>query len=200
VASGRSDVARPWREHKAAAASYFAWSFAAALGGLVAVLVLLVPIGWAIFALATGGFAVGPVLAIVVSFLLLLLFSLVMGLFRVLLRDFAAPLQARLRVPCSEAIRIALGLVKGSPAAFVAYVALKIAFALATGFLALFLGCCTCCLGFLPVIAQTALQPLFYFERAWSLFILRQAGYDLFPAAGAAPAAGLTTRPLGATP
>ena len=32
------------------------------------------------------------------------------------------------------------------------------------------------------MISHTILQPLLYFERAWSLCILRQAGYDLFPA------------------
>jgi hypothetical protein len=29
------------------------------------------------------------------------------------------------------------------------------------------------------VVTQTVLQPLFFFERAWSLFLLRQMGYDL---------------------
>jgi hypothetical protein len=26
---------------------------------------------------------------------------------------------------------------------------------------------------------QTVFQPLFYFERAWSLYLLRQMGHDL---------------------
>jgi len=43
--------------------------------------------------------------------------------------------------------------------------------------------CLTCCCALLPVVMQTALQPLFYFERAWSLFLLRQLGYDLVSAA-----------------
>jgi len=29
------------------------------------------------------------------------------------------------------------------------------------------------------VVTQTVLQPLFFFERAWSLHLLRQMGYDL---------------------
>jgi len=37
----------------------------------------------------------------------------------------------------------------------------------------------TCCCILLPVVTQTALQPLFFFERAWSLYLLRQMGYDL---------------------
>ena len=39
--------------------------------------------------------------------------------------------------------------------------------------------CFTLCCILLPVGTQTALQPLFFFERAWSLCLLRQMGYDL---------------------
>jgi hypothetical protein len=34
------------------------------------------------------------------------------------------------------------------------------------------------------VVTQTFLQPLFFFERAWSLCLLRQLGHDLFAGAG----------------
>ena len=68
---------------------------------------------------------------------------------------------------------------KGNAGTFVAYVALKIVFGIGAGIVGLLVGCCTCCLGFLPVLSQTILQPLLYFERAWSLCLLRQAGYDL---------------------
>jgi len=60
------------------------------------------------------------------------------------------------------------------------YVGLKIAFAIVAGIAAFAIGCLTCCCGFLPVVSQTLLQPLFYFERAWSLIFLRQLGYDVF--------------------
>jgi hypothetical protein len=40
-------------------------------------------------------------------------------------------------------------------------------------------GCLTCCIGFLPVVMQVLFQPLFYFERSWSLFVLKQLGFDL---------------------
>ena len=46
-----------------------------------------------------------------------------------------------------------------------------------------------CCI-LLPVVTQTALQPLFFFERAWSLFFLRQMGHDLLDGSLAALAAG----------
>jgi len=40
-------------------------------------------------------------------------------------------------------------------------------------------GCLTCCIAFLPLVLQTVFQPLFYFERALPLFLLRQMGHDL---------------------
>ena len=48
-------------------------------------------------------------------------------------------------------------------------------------------GCLTCCCAFLPIVSQTALQPLFYFERAWSLYFMRQLGHDVIRAMPAAP-------------
>jgi hypothetical protein len=37
---------------------------------------------------------------------------------------------------------------------------------------------CFClCFGFMPVILQTMLQPFFYFERRFSLELLKQLGF-----------------------
>jgi hypothetical protein len=187
VATGRFDVKRPWHEHRERAWSYFTWSFGATLVGLFGVLLLLVPIGLLVWSLITEGASCAPIGGIVAIGLIFLAFVIALQLFSVLLRDFAAPLQLALGVPCGYALGVAWGLVKGNVASFVAYVALKIVFAIAAGIVGLVAGCVTCCLGFLPVISHTLLQPVHYFERAWSLFLLRQAGYDLFPAAPVAP-------------
>jgi hypothetical protein len=187
VATGRFDIKRPWHEHADRAWSYFKWSFGLALATFAGVLLLLVPVGFFVFTLVTGGASCGPIAGVAVSILLLILFALSMGLVGVLLRDFAAPLQIAIGLPAGQALGVAWGLVKSSPLTFLAYLVLKIVFALLTAFAAIAAGCLTCCLGFLPVISHTILQPLLYFERAWSLFILRQAGYDLFPAPPPAP-------------
>jgi hypothetical protein len=152
------------------------------LAGLAGVLVLLVPVLWLVFSLLTGSGGAGAVVGLVATVLAFLLFVVVLSFFSMLLRDFAAPLQMHLGVPCGQALGTAWGLVKSNAGAFLVYVLLKIVFAIGAGIVALLAGCLTCCLGFLPVISHTILQPLLYFERAWSLFILRQAGYDVFPA------------------
>ena len=182
VASGRFDIKRPWREHADRAWSYFGWSFGLAIGGFLGVLLLLAPIGFFVFSLIRHGANAGPILGIILLVLLFIVWILALNLFSMLLRDFAAPLQVKLDVRCGQALGVAWGLVRGNLGTFVIYVLLKIVFAILTGITALLAGCFTCCLGFLPVIHHTLLQPLYYFERAWSLCLLRQAGYDLFPA------------------
>jgi len=188
VASGRFDVARPWREHAERAWSYFGWSFGASLVGFFGAVVLIVPIVVFVVSLISSGANPGPIIGIIGLALLLVVWAIALKLFSILLRDFAAPLQIVLDVRCGQALGVAWGIVRGNLLTFVIYVLLKIVFAVVIFISTLLAGCFTCCLGFLPVVHHTLLQPLYYFERAWSLCLLRQAGYDPFPAAPPPPA------------
>jgi hypothetical protein len=181
VATGRADVARPWREHARLASSYFAWSFGLTMATLTLVLLVVLAMGAVLLVLFRGRppAVVAGVALIVGLALLLLAVVFAVTLASVALRDFVAPLQMAAGRSCGEAIRVLLGLVRAHPGVFVVYVLLKIAVSLALATVALVVGCCTCCFGFLPVIAQTALQPAYYFERAWPLHVLRQLGHDL---------------------
>jgi hypothetical protein len=76
-------------------------------------------------------------------------------------------------------VRLFLELFRAHVGAFVVYVLLKIVFGMVAAVVMMVAACLTCCCALLPVVMQTALQPLFYFERAWPLFLLRQLGYDL---------------------
>ena len=190
VATGRADVARPWREHAGLASSYFAWSFGLTVATLTVVLLLVLAIGGVALVMVRGrpSAIVAGVALIVGLVLLLLTVAFVAVLASVALRDFVAPLQIAAGRPCGEAVQVFLGLLRAHPGVFVVYVLLKVALILVLGMVALVLGCCTCCFGFLPVVAQTALQPAYYFERAWPLYVLRQLGHDLL-APPALPAA-----------
>ena len=189
VATGRADIVRPWHEHRDKAWSFFAWSFGTSLVGLALALVLAVPLVMLIVSMIRSGASCAPVGGVVAIILLFIAMGLTLALFGVFLRDFVAPIQMALGVPCGPAIRVAWGLVKGNPLTFLGYLGLKLVFAIAAGILALVAGCFTCCIGFLPVIRQTLLQPVYYFERAWSMLLLRQAGYDLFPPGAFTPPA-----------
>jgi hypothetical protein len=183
VVRGRAEVTRPWREHAARADSYFLWSLGLALATL-AVIALLVALAIPlVLALRRDGFGVGPVVGLVALAGGLVGLILLASLLSLLLRDFVAPLQWRLGLSCGQALPLGLRLVAEQPLTFLVYVLVKLAFALLAGLLAVLVGCLTCCLGFLPVVSQTLLQPLYYFERAWSLLLLRRLGHDVFAVA-----------------
>ncbi len=81
--------------------------------------------------------------------------------------------------PCGAAARLLESLVVAQPGVFVLYLLLKLLVVVGTGLVVVIGGCLTCCLGFLPIVMQTAFQPLFHFERGLSLMLLRQMGYDV---------------------
>jgi len=194
VASGRADVSRPWSAHAERANSHFAWRFglAAAFFGAMVVLVALA-VGAALL-IAKGGVAGAGFGAVMLVLLVPLLFLLLLaaGLSSMALRDFVAPLQMFTGTSCGPAVRLLVGLVRAHPVPFLLFVLLKVVFEVAQGILILCAACVTLCCILLPVVTQTVLQPLFFFERAWSLHLLRQMGYDLIggqavPGSAAAP-------------
>ena len=183
VATGRAEVSRPWRQHADAASSYFGWSLGITFaivftmlfaGGLVVVTVFAFVAGRL---QETGGWLI---LAAMLSVLVLVSLGLpLLALAGLALRDFVAPLQLATGLPCGAAARLLETLVVAQPGAFVLYLLLKLLVVVATGLAVVIGGCLTCCLGFLPIVMQTIFQPLFHFERALSLMLLRQMGHDV---------------------
>jgi hypothetical protein len=190
VASGRFEVSRPWTRHAAPAQSYFGWRFGLSLAMLFVLLFGAGLVAVAAVAFVRGrleGAAGGAAALALLPVLLLLALALpLLALASVALRDFVAPLQLTTGLRCGEAARVLESLVTQHPGAFVIYLLLKMVFSVAVGLTIFLGGCLTCCIGFLPIVMQALFQPLFYFERSWSLFLLRQMGHDL-PGRGQAP-------------
>ena len=177
VATGRSDIVRPWREHAARASSHFVWALGLALGTFLGALTLALPMIWAVVALARSGPRALPIVVLVLCVLSLLVLVIASALSLLAMRDFVAPLQWYAGVPCGAAIRLFLGLLRANVGVFVIYVLLKIVFVMAA-VIVTFIACClTCCLAAVPYLQQTVLQPVLYFERRWSLELLAQLGY-----------------------
>jgi hypothetical protein len=183
VASGRAEVSRPWREHARSAQSYFGWRFGLSLATFFVVLFAASLVAVAAVAFVRGrleGPAGGAAALGLLPVLLVLSIALpLLVLAGVALRDFVAPLQLTTGLTCGQAARVLEALVIEHPGAFVLYLLLKLVLYAVIGVVVFIGGCLTCCLGFLPVIMQTLFQPLFHFERSWSLFVLRQMGHDL---------------------
>ena len=183
VTSGRADVARPWREHARAADSYFGWRLALGLATLGVLLFAAGIVAVALVAFARGrleGASGAVMLMALVPVLLVLLVALpLLALAGMALRDFVAPLQLVTGLSCGQAARVLEGLLTAHPGAFLLYLLVKFVTVALTGAAIVIGGCLTCCVGFLPVVMQTLLQPLFFFERSFPLFLLRQMGHDL---------------------
>jgi hypothetical protein len=199
VGSGRTDIARPWREHAALADSFFVWRLVVVLAMLMAAVMLVGAGVLAWSAAARGDVMAGIGVGLLIAILVIALLALVLaaGLFSLVLRDFVAPIQIASRSTCGEALRRFADLLGANVGCFLIYLVLKLVFAVAAAIVFVLVGCLTCCLGFIPIVGQTLLQPIFYFERAWSLFLLRGLGYDVLgaglaglpPARATAPAA-----------
>jgi hypothetical protein len=183
VATGRVEVSRPWRQHAAAASSYFGWSLGITFAIVFTLLFACGLVVVTVFAFVAGrlqGTNGWLVLAAMLPVLALLALALpLLALAGLALRDFVAPLQLATGLPCGPAARLLETLVIAQPGAFVLYLLLKLLVVVATGLIVVIGGCLTCCLGFLPVVMQTLFQPLFHFERGLSLMLLRQMGYDV---------------------
>lgn len=183
AAGGTCDIERPWRQHREIAGSWFAWQLTIGLASFVGVVGMLIPIGILVYRF----FLVRQpaiLLGLIVPFLALLAMSLVYGAFAVASRDFVAPLQFQAGRSFGAALQIFWGLLCREPLAFFIYLILKMIYAVAAGVLAFIACCLTCCIAALPVVNQAALQPVYYCERSWSLFLLRRLGYDVFPLSG----------------
>jgi hypothetical protein len=125
---------------------------------------------------SSGGLAL---LALVPMVVVLVLSVPILALAHVALRDFVAPLQMSTGLSCGSAAGVLETLITAQPGAFIVYALLKLLFVVLAAVVVAVGSCLTCCIGFLPLVQQIIFQPLYYFERAWPLFLLRQLGYDL---------------------
>jgi hypothetical protein len=190
VASGRAEIKRPWREHAGAAWSYFGWRYALSFGSFM-VFVLVIGIALAsVLGVVNGRVNASSgvaLLALVPMVVVLLLAVPILALAHVALRDFVAPLQMSTGLSCGSAAGLLETLITAQPGAFIVYALLKLLFVVLAAVVVAVVSCLTCCIGLLPLVKQTVFQPLYYFERAWPLFLLRQLGYDLPGRLPAAP-------------
>jgi len=163
----------------AAPDSYFFYKLLLTLlppAALLALVVVALPLGLRAW---RDGLRAGDVAALAVLGLAALLLVLAAAIAHVLQRDFVAPVQVAAGLGCAAAWGRVWRLVCDQPAVFVVYLLVKLVFLAGLGMAAVIAGCLTCCLGFLPIVSQALLQPLHYFERAWSLELTALLGYRI---------------------
>src|SRR5262245_18211321 len=129
VATGRAELTRPWRQHAAAASSYFGWSLSITFAAAFALLFAGLAVAATLFAFAAGrlqGIGWLTVAAIIPMLALLLLALPCLALASLALRDFVAPLQLATGLPCGEAVRLLESLIIAQPGVFVLYLVVRV--------------------------------------------------------------------------
>jgi hypothetical protein len=125
-----------------------------------------------------------PIVALVVPLmgviLLFLAWALIAGYIMLCLDSFVVPLMYKHNLPCMEAWERFLPHLKEQFVYFLVYGLMVLAIHLLIGFCIIFIGCVTCCVGFvilmIPYISSVILLPVSYFFRCFSLEFLRQFG------------------------
>jgi hypothetical protein len=179
VAAGRVEIAAPWRRLGRAADGYFAWQ----LGLTVAILAALGAL-WLLgledlLRLLDGRASLAPVAHLAPLAAAAALLTLAALGLTVALRDLAAPIQVADDASCGTALGRVLALARREPGLVAMYLLLKLTFAVALVLVEAALTVMTCGLGGLPVVSQTLLQPLHYFDRAWSLALVERLGHSV---------------------
>jgi hypothetical protein len=189
IARRGSRVGDAWRRTGAYAGSFFFWQF-----GLM-ILFSLLALGIAGAVLYYGRASVfgsaATEISRIIAFLCLIAalapVFIVGGLVQMFMRDFVAPIMYFSGQTCGKAWGVFLEVAARNAAAVLLYVLVKAALAFVLGFTALLVCCCTCCIGLLPVLSHTVMQPLLLFNSALPMMMLKQIDDRYSIAAAGAP-------------
>lgn len=193
VARDAADVVAPWHNFACEAASLF-W-FRLALGALqlAALLMAGTAIGFLAWNIAQRGASVGPIVGIVVLGGACLLICLLIVLVAKLTTDFVVPIVFLRGGSCLEGWEILRGLLQANPAGFILYILFQILLSLAIAasvFAVVLVTCCIAgCLLAIPYLGTVLFLPVLTFQRAYSIYYLRQYGPD-YDVLAASPGTG----------
>lgn len=182
VARDAAEVTAPWQNYAREANSLF-W-FRLALGGINLLIVLLTGagIGLLIWNIARRGAGAGNIVALIVLGGILLLGCIVIAIIAKLTTDFVVPILFLRGGTCLAGWEILRGLLTSNPGGFVLYILFQILLSLAIGASILALVLVTCCVAgcflAIPYLGTVLLLPILVFQRAYSIFYLRQYGPD----------------------
>lgn len=195
VARDAAEVVAPWHNFAREGTSLFWFRLALGACQLAALLVLGSGIGLLAWNIARHGASVGTIVGIVVLGGGFLLIFLAIALVAKLTGDFVVPIVFLRGGSCLEGWEILRGLLQANPAGFILYILfqilLSVAIAASTFALVLVTCCVAGCLLAIPYLGTVLFLPVLIFQRAYSIYYLRQYGpdYDVLAASpGAGPA------------
>lgn len=183
VAENKSEVKVPWHKFRKHGNSLFIFRIVL---GLAALAIMALPISGIIFFVILITAHVVPyavsVPGMILCIIAIILLAIVLSLVRKFTFDFVVPIMFLQTASCVAGWREFLTILSVNKARFTLYILFQIVIAIAIGaiiFIGACIGCCLCCaslLLFIPYIGTVILLPLLVFERAYSLYYLRQFG------------------------
>jgi hypothetical protein len=209
VAQDKAEVAEPWTRFAAQANSLFWFRVVVQLIGSILLLPMLIIVAVLIVKMVLAGEPdAGAIMICAGLGIVFILLTIVLLLFNKFTADFVVPIMYLRGGKCLAAWKEFWELLTANALQFTLYILFQIVLGMAIGVIvlgAVLLTCCIAgCIMAIPYIGTVLMLPIFVFQRAYSLYFLRQFGsaYDVFPTPLAPPtippATGL--QPLTPTP
>lgn len=180
VARNRADVVEPWKRLRAEAKSYF-WFELALAATLLVIIVGTASVAYlvALPDIRAQRWGSGAVLAIALGGGAIVLASLGYALAKALAEDFLIPLMYLRSQPIAPAWReFRRAILPGNGGSFVLFYLMRILLGFVSGMIMLLGMCLTCCIAAIPYISAVVFLPILVFHRCYSLYFLRQIGYE----------------------
>jgi hypothetical protein len=185
IVKNRGAVAEPWQEYAREANSLFLFRICLGLGALVGML-LIAGIGLllALPDISARTFGAMAVIAIIVSLLAFVAFSLAIGAVGMCLSQFVVPIMYLRRIKVMAAWSVFnQEMLKGRLTTFLIYFLFQIVIGIVVSFIALAATCLTCCVAAIPYVGSVILLPLYVFCYTYPLYFIEQFGpeWRVFP-------------------
>ena len=187
VAHNKAEVKVPWTKFRRHGNSLFLFRIVLGLIGFAIIGVPLLIAGVLIaITIAGNGPHVVPALGFVMICFIVLAILIAFIVVHKFTIDFVVPIMFLRTISCTGGWREFLALLSANKARFALYILFQIVIAIAIGSIILagicITCCCACCILAIPYIGTVLMLPLLVFERAYSLFYLRQYGpqFDVF--------------------
>jgi len=189
VAKNKAEVKVPWQKFRKQANSLFLFRIVL---GIISLPIVGLPIFGIVLFIIMMASRTGPLVASISGIVILglLIFVLLIALFLVkkFTMDFVVPIMFLQGAGCVAGWQQFMTILSANKLRFALYLLFQIVIAITIGAiiaLGFCIGCCLCCISILlliPYIGTVILLPLLVFERAYSLYYLRQFGpqFDVF--------------------
>jgi len=197
VAQNKAEIRVPWQKFRKQANSLFLFRIVL---GLISLAVIGLPILGIVLLIIMMASRTGPLVASICGIVVLglLIFVLLTALFLVkkFTMDFVVPIMFLRATNCIAGWRQFMTILSANKLRFALYLLFQIVIAITIGAIIAIgfcIGCCLCCVSVLlwiPYIGTVIVLPLLVFERAYSLYYLRQFGPDFDVFSLATEAAG----------